>query len=178
MTNIVYIATSLDGYIAGPDGDLDWLNTIPTPEGNDLGFSDFIARVDAVVMGRNTFEAVVGFGLGWPYPVPGLILSATLRTAPEAFSDKVTFASGTPDEIVGIAKEKGYSNLYVDGGKTIQGFLRADLIDELIVSEIPILLGGGERLFGQLDQHLEFELVGTEVLLNQIIKKHFRRKRQ
>ena len=128
-------------------------------------------------MGRITFETVVGFGMGWSYPVPGLILSSTLNTAPVGFADHVAFARGTPSEIVGIAKEKGYSNLYIDGGKTIQRFLRADLIDELIVSEIPILLGGGERLFGELDQRLDFELVGTEVLLNQIIKKHYRRKR-
>jgi dihydrofolate reductase len=101
-----------------------------------------------------------------------------LSSAPEEFSDHVAIASGTPGEIVGIAREKGYSNLYIDGGKTIQGFLRADLIDELIISEIPILLGGGERLIGELDKRLEFELAGTEVMLNQIIKKRYRRKRQ
>jgi len=118
------------------------------PKGNDLGFSNFIAKVDAVVMGRITFETVVGFGMGWSYPVPGLILSSTLNTAPVGFADHVAFASGTPSEIVGIAKEKGYSNLYIDGGKTIQRFLRADLIDELIVSEIPILLDHKRQLKG------------------------------
>jgi dihydrofolate reductase len=177
MSNIVYIATSLDGYIAGSEGELDWLDCIPKPEGDDLGFSDFMARVDVVVMGRITFETVVGFGMGWPYPVPGLILSSTLNSAPKEFSEHVAFVNGTPNEIVDFAKQAGYSNLYIDGGKTIQSFLCADLIDELIVSEIPILLGGGIRLFGELDQRLEFELVGTEVLINQIIKKWYRRKR-
>ena len=178
VSNIVYIATSLDGYIAGPEGNLDWLNYIPSPEGDDLGFSNFIARVDAVVMGRITFETVIGFGHGWTYPVPGLILSSTLNSAPKEFSDHVSFANGPPSEIISLAELKGYSNLYIDGGKTIQNFLRADLIDELIVSEIPVLLGGGDRLFGELDQRLDFELVGTEVMLNQIIKKHYRRKHE
>ena len=122
---------------------MDWLDDIPTPEGNDLGFSDFVARVDALVMGRITFETLVGFDVGWPYPVPGLILSSTVNSAPNQFADHVVFASGTPREIVDLAREKGYSNLYIDGGKTIQRFLRVDLIDELIVSEIPTLLGGG-----------------------------------
>jgi dihydrofolate reductase len=177
MSNIVYIAISLDGYISAPDGELDWLSYIPIPEGDDLGFAEFVDRVDAIVMGRLTFETVVGFGMGWPYPIPGLVLSSTLNSAPQGFTDHVDFASGTPSEIVAIAKEKGFENLYVDGGKTIQRFLRSDLVDELIISEIPLLLGGGDRLFGELDQRLDFELVGTEVMLNQIVKKQYRRKR-
>ena len=178
MSNIVYIATSLDGYIAGPEGNLDWLNYVPVPQGNDLGFANFIAGIDAIIMGRKTFETVVGFGMGWTYPVPGLILSSTENTAPEGFKEHVTFAKGTPDKIINLAKAKGYSNLYIDGGKTIQSFLQAGLIDELIVSEIPVLLGGGEQLFGELNKQLNFELVGSEVLLHQIIKKHYRIKRE
>ncbi len=65
MSNIVYIGTSLDGYISGPDGDLDWLSYVPNPEGDDLGFSEFMDRVDVVVMGRKTFETLLGFRLGW-----------------------------------------------------------------------------------------------------------------
>ena len=76
-----------------------------------------------------------------------------------------------------MAKENDFENLYIDGGKTIQNFLRSDLIDELIISEIPLLLGGGDRLFGSLDQSLDFELIGTEVFLDQIVQKHFQRKR-
>ena len=178
MSNFVYIATSLDGYIADADGNLDWLTEIPPPAGDDLGFSAFIERVDAVVMGRITFNSVIGFGLGWTYPVPGLILSSTLTAAPEEFAEHVTFTRGTPSEVISRAQELGFSNLYVDGGKTIQGFLQADLIDELIVSEIPILLGGGDRLFGELDNPLRFELITTAVLLGQILKKHYRRQRR
>lgn len=177
MSNIVYIATSIDGYISAPDGKLDWLSYVPVPEGDDLGFAEFVNGVDAIVMGRLTFETVVGFGAGWPYPIPGLVLSSTLNSAPQDISAHVEFASGTPREIVERAKERGFKNLYIDGGKTIQHFLRADLIDELIISEIPLLLGGGDRLFGELDQRLGFELVSTETLLSQIVKRRFRRKR-
>ncbi len=176
MANIVYIATSLDGFISAPDGGLDWLSSVPNPSGDDLGFSDFMTRIDAIVMGRVTFETVVGFGSGWPYPVPGIVLSSTMSTAPEGFADKVQFASGSPQDIVRLAKGLGFESLYIDGGKTIQGFLQADLIDELIVTEVPILLGGGERLFGLLDHPLMFELVGVETLLGQLVQKRFRRK--
>jgi dihydrofolate reductase len=177
LSNIVYIATSLDGYISAPNGDLDWLSSVPNPTEDDLGWLKFMDRVDAIVMGRVTFETVVGFGLGWHYPIPGIVLSSTMRSAPEPFGEHVKFASGSPKDIVQIASEEGFENLYIDGGKTIQGFLRDDLIDELIITEIPILLGGGDRLFGTLDHKLMFELLETEVMLGQLVKKHYRRNR-
>ena len=177
MSNIVYVATSLDGYIAGPDGALDWLEIVPNPERDDLGFGAFIERVDAVVMGRLTFETVLGFGVGWPYPVPGIVLSSTLTEPPAGFEELVVVTSGSPSAVVAFARRRGYQDLYIDGGKTVQRFLTADLIDELIVTEVPILLGGGERLFGPAAERRLFELVGTEVLLGQMVKRHYRRKR-
>ncbi len=178
MSNIVYIGTSLDGYISSPDGSLEWLNSVPNPEGSDLGFSKFMERVDAIVMGRLTFETVVGVGRGWHYPKPGIILSSTLSSVPEEFADHVLLANGSPSAIVQLAHQQGYRNLYIDGGNTIQNFLREDLIDELIVTELPILLGGGDRLFGTIEQQLMFELVSTEILLGQMVKKHHRRRRE
>lgn len=175
MTNIVYIATSLDGYIAPEDGSLDWLETVPNPEGDDLGFNEFIQRVDAVVMGRLTFEVVEGFGIGWHYPVPGVILSSTMKSLPTEFEEKVALTSGTPQDVMAFAKAKGYHNLYIDGGTTIQHFLRADLVDEMIITEVPILLGGGDRLFGSLAEPLKFELVETTTLLGQMVKRHYKR---
>lgn len=177
MSNIVYIASSIDGFISSPSGSLDWLNYVPIPKGDDLGFSKFMSGIDAIVMGRISFETVVGFGFGWHYPVPGLVLSSTLDSVPEGFEKHVELASGTPSEIVEIAQARGFSNLYIDGGKTIQEFLREDLIDEMTISEIPLLLGGGDLLFGKLEQQLDFELLSTEILLGQITKKHYRRKR-
>jgi len=177
MANIVYIGTSLDGFISAPDGSLDWLSYVPIPEGNDLGFSEFMERIDAVVMGRKTFQTLLGFGVGWHYPKPGLILSSTMNSAPEEFANHVQFASGTPGEVVAFAKDQGFENLYIDGGTTIQGFLRDDLIDEMIFTQIPILLGGGDRLFGDLEQPLGFELVDSRVLLGQLVKRRYERKR-
>jgi len=178
MSNIVYIGTSIDGYISAPDGSLDWLSYVPIPEGNDLGFSDFMERVDVVAMGRITFETVLGFDMGWPYPVPGLVLSTTMTSVPPEFEEHVEIVSGTPSEIVELGKERGFNHFYVDGGKTVQQFLRDDLIDEMIISEIPVLLGGGDRLFGKLDQRLDFELVDSHVLVKQIVKRHYQRKSQ
>lgn len=177
MTNFVYIGTSLDGFIADADGGLDWLDFVPAPEGDDLGFADFMARIDAVVMGRKTFETLIGFGLGWHYSKPGLILSTSMDSAPEAFADHVTFLRGSPAEIVAQAEAGGFQNLYIDGGETVQRFLRDDLIDELIITQIPILLGGGTRLFGHLDHPLGFELIGSETLAAQLVKRWYRRKR-
>ena len=177
MTNIVYIATSLDGYIAPEDGSLDWLGTVPNPGGNDLGFADFMAQVDAVVMGRLSFETVQSFGVGWHYPKPGIILSSTLSELPNEFQEATFLTHGEPADVVAFAKSKGFNNLYIDGGTTIQRFLRSDLIDELIITEIPILLGGGDRLFGVLEEHLKFELVETQTLLDQMVKRHYRRKK-
>lgn len=177
MTNIVYIATSLDGYIAPEDGSLDWLGTVPNPTGDDLGFGEFMARVDAIVMGRLTFETVQGFGIDWHYPIPGIVLSSTMTTIPDKFAENVQLTSGHPEQVAEFANAQGYKNLYIDGGNTVQRFLRADLIDELVITQIPILLGGGDRLFEKLPKQLEFELVSTEVLLGQLVKQHHKRAR-
>ena len=175
MSNFVYIATSLDGYISSPEGTLDWLETVPNPQGDDLGFFHFIERVDAIVMGRLTFETVVGFGLDWHYPIPGIVLSSTMDTVPERFTEHVQLANAVPQDVVKLAQQQGYNDLYIDGGQTIQRFLQADLIDEMIITEIPLLLGGGDRLFGELAAPMKFELAGTEILLDQLVKKHWRR---
>ena len=177
MANIVYIATSLDGYISSADGSLDWLSTVPNPGGDDLGFSEFIQRIDAVVMGRLSFETVQSFGLGWHYPVPGIILSSTLVDVPSEFKGKVDLTKGTAEEIMAFAENKGFHNLYIDGGTTIQGFLNNDLIDEIVITEVPVLLGGGERLFGTLPNHLKFKLLSTQTLLGQMVKRHYTRDR-
>ena len=177
MANFVYIAVSLDGYISPQDGSLDWLATVPNPDGDDLGFSEFIQRVDAIVMGRLTFETLEGFGIDWHYPVPGIVLSSTMTGLPDKFRDSAALTSGSPEEVVSYASDLGYKNLYIDGGTTIQNFLRSDLIDELILTEIPILLGGGDRLFGVLDAPQKFSLIETTTLLGQMVKRRYKRVR-
>jgi len=175
MANIVYIGTSLDGYIADKQGGLDWLNSIPNPEQDDFGFANFMNRIDAVVMGRITFEVVCGFDCPWPYSKPVFVLSQTLNSIPEAFQDKAELVSGSLQTVLAQLHDRGYWNLYIDGGRTIQEFFRQDLVDEMIISTLPILLGGGVPLFGELAQPLSFQYLKTDVYLNALVKSHYRR---
>jgi dihydrofolate reductase len=176
MANIVYIATSLDGYIARKDGNIDWLVELPNPDKNDYGFSDFMKRIDGLVMGRNTFEMVLKFGQ-WPYAKPVFVLSKTLKEIPGDLKNKVELAQGNLNKILGELKERGFENLYIDGGKTIQSFLKQDLIDEIIITRIPIILGFGIPLFGEMDLELRFEHVQTEVLNKALVKSRYLRKK-
>ena len=175
--NKVFIATSLDGYIADRDGGIDWLQLIPNPGHYDMGFKNFMEKVDAIVMGRTTFELVCSFEMEWPYPVPVFVMSRTLSSIPVGFSDKAELVIGTLSEILESIHQKGHNRLYVDGGQTIQSFLQEDLIDEITLTTIPILLGGGVPLFSVLPEALELELVHSEVWLNEIVQSHYRRKK-
>ena len=139
MTNYVYIATSLDGFIATPDGGLDWLFDIPNPDQSDYGYSEFMGGIDAIVMGRNTFEKVLTFS-DWPYNKPVFVLSNSLTAVPEPIVAQTEIVKGDIKCLVNQLHQRGYQNLYVDGGKTIQSFLKADLIDEMIITRVPILL--------------------------------------
>mgnify|MGYP000445175840 CR=1 FL=1 len=175
MPNSVYIATSLDGYIADKDGGLNWLHNVPNPDNLDLGWADFMAQVDALIMGRNTFETVCGFDVEWPYSIPVFVLSDTLTSISDEYADKAEIISGPIPQVVRTLKGRGYSNLYVDGGKTVQSFLEADLIDELIVTQIPILLGGGAPLYGALTEPLAFEHISTQIHLDALVQTHYHR---
>lgn len=172
MTNYIYIATSLDGFIAGKDGDISWLNEIPNPLNSDFGYSEFIEKIDAVVMGRNTFELVISFGV-WHYEKPVFVLSNSLDKIPEGLEDKAEIVKGDLKSLVNELKRKGYGNLYVDGGGVIQSFLKEDLIDEMIITWVPILLGEGIPLFGTLKNHMKFKLVKTINYNDLLVKCHY-----
>jgi dihydrofolate reductase len=175
MPNVVFIGTSLDGYIADKDGGLDFLHSIPNPEQDDLGYLDFMNGIDALLMGRKTYETVLGFGGQWPYHKPVFVLSNTLSFLPVDLPEKVELVNGSIRQVVGEINSMGFEQLYIDGGKLIQSFLKEDMIDEIIITQVPILLGGGTPLFGELPAHLTFNLVGTEVLLNAIVQSHYKR---
>jgi dihydrofolate reductase len=175
--NSVFIATSLDGYIADSKGGLDWLQSIPNPENSDMGYGDFIQDIDALVMGRKTFETVCSFDMEWPYKHPVFVMSNTLKTIPEPYENKAQLVKGSPQEIVAHLNNQGYYQLYIDGGVTIQSFLREGLIDDLVVTTMPILLGGGSPLFSDLPDAMEFQLVESKVYLNQIVQSHYRKVR-
>ena len=174
--NYVFIAQSIDGYIADKNGGIEWLESVPNPDQIDMGYKAFMERVDAIVMGRATFETVLGFGIPWPYEKPVFVLSNSLKTVPDALHGKVELTVGSPDEICAALQDKGYENLYIDGGKTIQHFLAEDLIDELIITTIPVVLGGGVSLFGELPALLEFSRLKTEVYLDEVVQTRYIRK--
>lgn len=175
--NSVYIATSLDGYIADKNGKIEWLDSISIPDNEDMGYADFINGIDALVMGRTTFETVLGFDVDWPYKKPVFVLSNSLNEIPESHKGKAHLVKGTLSEILKQIHKKGYPRLYIDGGNTIQSFLKEDLIDEIIITVFPVLLGGGSPLFSELPKELEFELIESRVYLNQLVQHHFRRNR-
>ena len=176
MSNIVYIATSLDGYIADKSGGLEWLNAIPNPEHQDFGFSEFMDRIDALVMGRKTFETVAQFDGEWPYPKPVFVLSNTLASLPDGYDGKAVLMAGPIRDLVENLRQNGYEELYIDGGVTIQNFLQEGLIDEMIITRIPVVLGGGTPLFGTLAEPVMFEHIKTEVLLDAMVQSHYRKK--
>ena len=142
-----------------------------------MGYLEFSNRIDALVMGRKTFETVLGFDVDWPYDKPVFVLSNKLKEIPESHKDKAYLVRGTLSQILEQIHQKGHKRLYIDGGTTIRNFLKADLIDEMVLTTIPILLGGGSPLFSKLPNELKFELVETKVFLNQIVQNHYKRKR-
>lgn len=173
--NSVFIATSLDGYIADKNGKIDWLHATPNPNNDDMGYIAFNNEIDALVMGRTTFETVCGFDVDWPYDKPVFVLSNKLKEIPESHKGKAFLLKGTLTEILDQIYEKGFYKLYIDGGMTIRNFLKEDLIDEMIITTIPILLGGGFSLFSKLPNELKFELIGTKTYLNQLTQNHYKR---
>ncbi|MGH1335706.1 MAG: dihydrofolate reductase family protein [Aureispira sp.] len=175
--NIVFIATSLDGYIAGPNGELDWLNSVPNPEHQGTGFEELMEEIDALIMGRVTFETVCSFGGEWPYNKPVFVLSHSLKEIPKPLQSHVFLQKGSLKDVLQQIHQQGFHQLYIDGGQTVQSFLAEDLIDELRVTTLPILLGAGISLFGHLSHPLAFHHLKTVVYLDQLVQTHYQRKR-
>lgn len=176
--NRVFIATSLDGFIADKDGKIDWLHAIPNPNKIDMGYSDFMSKIDALVMGRTTFETVCGFEIDWPYHKPVFVLSHSLKEVPKELEGRVFLMKGALEQVLKYIYALGHENLYIDGGSTIQGFLKEDLIDDLVITTIPVLLGGGTRLFGELPDQLKFKCIRSVRYLDCIVQSHFVRQRE
>lgn len=173
--NSVFIATSMDGYIADKSGGIEWLNAIPNPNSIDMGYSEFTSNVDAIVMGRTTFETICNFDIDWPYSMPVFVLSNTLTKVPKEYQGKVQLVKGVLSEVLQHINHQGYHRLYIDGGKTVQNFLKEDLIDEMIITIIPILLGGGSPLFSVHPKTMNFECIKTKLYLNKVVQNHYKR---
>jgi len=175
MKTTVYVGTSLDGFIARKDGDIDWLVKYQNKDVHD-SYNEFIKRIDAMVIGRGTFEKVLSFP-EWPYEKKVFVLSTSLKQIPETLNEKATLLSMKPAELLNYLSGKGFSNLYIDGGKVIQSFLKEDLIDELIITRVPELIGTGIPLFGYLENDLQFEHIRTNIYSDGLVKSHYKRKR-
>jgi dihydrofolate reductase len=169
----VFIATSLDGFIARPDGGLDWLAAFQGD--GDNGYGAFVAGTDAIVMGRGTFEAVLGFG-EWPYALPVIVMSRTLTVAdlPAALKEKVEILSDTPEELAQRLGARGWRRVYVDGGQLVQAFLRAGLVADMAIFRMPVLLGEGRRLFGPVAQDIRLETVAATILPTGAVRTDYR----
>ena len=175
MKTSVYIGTSLDGFIARENGDIGWL----TQFANEEAFRDynaFMNRIDAIVIGSGTFEKVLTFPK-WPYQKKVFVLSNRLKQVPDALKEQVTLHTLQPAALLEHLSGEGFSNIYVDGGKVIQSFLKENLIDELIISRVPVLIGSGIPLFGGLTDDLYFQHIQTEVYANGLAKNYYERKR-
>lgn len=166
----VFIATSLDGFIARPDGDIGWLTSLPVPEGEDFGYAAFMAGVGAIVMGRATFEKALTFP-EWPYPVPVTAMSRTPSavTVPRDLDVRVTDAAPRA-----VLEGLGVDRVYVDGGQVIRAFLREGLIRRIVLTRVPVFLGEGLPLFGHGAGDIAAELVEARSWPNGFVQATYR----
>lgn len=170
MTVSVFVGVSVDGFLARPNHDLDWL---PEGGGEDHGFQAFLAGVDAVVLGRRTFGKVLTLD-PWPYGAKRVVvLSGQPLKLPSAIGRVVEQMAGSPAEIVARLAASGAANLYVDGGITIQRFLRAGLVDRLILTRVPVLIGEGIPLFGTLPHDVRLGHVATRSFPSGLVQNEY-----
>ena len=172
ITGHVFIATSLDGYIARPDGTLDWLLSRDDPA-EDHGYDAFIATMDCIVMGRGTFESVLQFP-EWHYTLPVLVLSSTLQTIPAHLQGKATVANLSPTDAMFHLATQGHRRAYIDGGQIIQSFLRARRIQDMTITTAPVLLGQGRPLFGTLPSDIPLTHEATTAFPSGLVQSTWR----
>ncbi len=165
----VFVGTSLDGFIARANGDLDFL---PSGGGEPHGYDEFMASVDALVIGRKTFEAVLSFPT-WPYGEKPVFVLSTRSLAPGPLGAVVERMSGAPADIVLQLAARGIRHIYVDGGITIQRFLQAGLIQCLSITRVPVLIGAGIPLFGALQRDIVLRHVGTRQYASGLVQSEY-----
>ena len=165
----VFIATSLDGFIARANGDLDWL---PPGGGEPHGYDEFMATVDALVIGRKTFETVLTFDT-WPYGEKPVFVLSTRTLGPAPLGAVKERLSGAPAEIASQLAARGIRHVYVDGGITIQRFLQAGLIQRLIITRIPVLIGAGIPLFGVTERDIVLKHVATRQYASGLVQSEY-----
>lgn len=174
----VYIATSVDGYIATPDGGVDWLHTSGNLEADmgseDMGFQSFMDSVDCMIMGRKCMEMISSMNLTpeqWPYgDVRIVVLSNTVKEPPENLREKVEMYSGDIQELILKLESSGFKHAYIDGGSTITSFVNLKLINEITITKVPVLLGEGIPLFGKINKSVKLENAEASAFPNDFIQ--------
>ncbi|WOT04221.1 dihydrofolate reductase family protein [Shewanella youngdeokensis] len=174
----VYIATSLDGYIATVDGEVDWLHTCGNLDADmgseDMGFYAYINSVDCMIMGRKCMETISAMDLSpeqWVYGnMPIIVLSNTLKQPPENMQGKVEMYAGGIEDLLHILAKRGLKHAYIDGGATITSFINLKLINEMVITKAPILLGDGIALFGKIQGHVKLINAETKAYKNDFVQ--------
>ena len=175
MKTSVYIGTSLDGFIAREDGGIDWLVQFADDEAI-RAYNEFMGGIEAIVIGRGTFEKVITFP-SWPYEKKVFVLSNSIKQVPAIVNGKLSLLAMKPTALLAYLAGEGISNIYVDGGKVIQDFLKEDLIDELIIARVPVLIGSGIPLFGYLGTDIKFRHIQTKACSNGLVRSYYERQR-
>lgn len=175
----VFIATSVDGFIAKRDGNVDWLHTagnseIDMGEHADMGMAEYMASIDCLIMGRKCMEMIASMDLSpeqWPYGDTRIIvLSNTLKHAPDNLKEKVEMYSGDLNQLVSQLEREGHQHAYIDGGTTIQAFINLQLINEMIITRTPVLLGEGIPLFGKTFKDIKLEQAQAIAFANDFVQ--------
>lgn len=169
MKASVFVGVSLDGFIARSGGELDFL---PPGGGEPHGYDEFIASVDALLIGRNTYEAVLAFN-EWPYGDKPVFTLSTHALPPAPAGAIVKSLSGEPAGIVRQLEARGFRHIYVDGGITIQRFLRAGMIQHIVITRVPVLIGAGIPLFGPLHRDTVLRHVATRSYASGLVSSEY-----
>lgn len=174
----IFIATSVDGFIATKDGGVDWLHTagngkVLTEENADMGLNDYLSSVDCMIMGRKCMDVISSMNLTpeqWFYgDLKIIVLSNTIKEAPENLKGKVEMYSGDLLELISKLENKGFNHAYIDGGSTIQAFIDLKLINEMTITKAPVLLGEGIPLFGKSNQNIKLLEAQTTAFSNDFV---------
>lgn len=169
MKASVFVGISVDGFMARADGALDFL---PSGGGEPHGYDEFMSTVDALVIGRKTYETVLGFDT-WPYGEKPVFVLSTRELAPPPAGAIVTWMTGEPKKIASELEARGVHHIYVDGGITIQGFLRAGLIQRLVITRVPVLIGTGIPLFGATAHDIQLRHIATRHYVSGLVQSEY-----
>jgi dihydrofolate reductase len=171
----IYIAATVDGFIARSDGAIDWLDH--DSQGQDYGWNAFRQGIDSLILGRRTYEEVLGFGVDWPYKgLSTFVWSRTMKNddIPAALADEtVEVSSLSPGPLLDALGTRGLRHVWIDGGQTLQAFLTAGLVDVITVTRIPILIGQGRPLFGLLPDDVSLKHMDTQSFQSGVVQSNY-----